>query len=385
MRTFTRTLTCIAWVAMSAISCGTMPTAPGERVTVTGLIQDRDGNPVSNAYISFQARSRLIPYGGSAVTDASGHYRIDVSEARYDVYVHALGFADAVVRDREISKDRRRLDYRFTGYWVTGALTGPNGTTLPGAEVYASGTTLAQPRVESGHYSVLLPAGSYDFHFRPGYGVLGLPEILVELSVSRDTTLDVAIDGNVVTGTVTGPGGGPLAGAEIYASSEHATVTQGTDLNGHYEIRVPTGSYLIRVMPPDALSFIASRQAVIPVSSPMTLDFDLSGTRWSGFVRLASDSTPVAGARVFATEGGYAASASASSDATGRFQFVVRTGGVYQIQTYVGNGSYHATPFSVEAGADSTFDIYLEPGSEIVSAGPLSMTAPPPSSRWRRP
>jgi hypothetical protein len=237
-------------------------------------------------------------------------------------------------------------------------------------------------RVSAGTYSILLPAGSYDFQFIPGY-VPGLPGIRMgNVPVSRDTTIDVAIDGNVVTGTVKGPGGIPLAGAGLSAFSDRAGVDVTTDIDGHYEMRMPTGAYTIRVSPPDGLSFIASRQIAASVSQATTLDFNLSGTRWSGFVRLASDSTPVAGARIYATEIGSPTQAWTVSDGAGRFQFEVRTGGYYGIEGFLYDGALRVIPFGVIAESDSTFDIYLEPG-----AGPIAIDGPkrpgPALAGWR--
>lgn len=368
-----RTLMACLAIALSSLSCATMPTAPGDRVLVTGVIQDRDGNPVSQAYVYFQPRSSgVLVYAGSAVTDANGRYQANVNEGRFDLRIQARGFSEALVRDLKISKDRHQVDYRFTGFWVTGSLTGPGGTVLPGARGYANGVGAnGEVRVNSGTYSILLPAGSYEFYFSPG-SVMGLPEIrLTRIPVSRDTTIDIVIDGNLVAGTVSGPGGVPLAGAALSAYSDRAGVSGTTDIDGHYEMRIPTGAYSIRVSPPQALSYIANRQIATSVSQAMTLDFDLSGTRWSGFVRLASDSTPATGARLYANELGISTGAWTSSDATGRFQFVVRTGGLYRIDGDYGISAYRVIPVQAVAGSDSTFDIYLEPGS-----GPIIVAAP---------
>lgn len=360
-----RTLMACLAIALSSLSCATMPTAPGDRVLVTGVIQDRDGNPVSQAYVYFQQRSSgVLVSGASAVTDANGRYQASLNEGRFDLRIQARGFADAWVRDLKISKDRRRLDYRFAGFWVTGSLTGPGGTLLPGARGIANGSgTGGEVRVSAGTYSILLPAGSYEFLFIAGY-VPGLPQIrMTGVPVSRDTTIDIVIDGNLVTGTVTGPGGVPLTGADLTAFSDRASVQATTDINGHYEMRLPTGAYTIRVSPPQALSFIASRQIAASVSQATTLDFDLSGTRWSGFVRLASDSTPVAGARLYATEAGSPTQAWTVSDAAGRFQFVVRTGGFYRIEGFLFEGGYRVIPVGAIAESDSTFDLFLVPGA----------------------
>ncbi len=386
-------LSALALLAFTTISCADLPTAPGGKVAVSGSILDRDGGGIAEAQVYFSGMAGTsdgYPQSFVATTNASGAYEITLIGGRYTVYVDAPGYVTARLPAVDLTEDHERLDHRFTGVRVSGQLDGPAGALLPNAQGYVYGDYgYGRVLVSSGTYSILLPPGTYYFRFDSGDNTLGLPQIeMPQVPVSRDTTIDVHLDGHLVTGVVHGPGSTPLVGAFVGANSVGSMASNRTTLSGDYVLRLPTGGYTFRVYPPPGLSFIATRSfGPYNISQPTTLDFDLSGVEWTGVVRRAQDSTVVASASIYASSDGTQSFASTTSDATGAFRLIVRPGTLYRIRAAADLGRLASPEIGVIAGADSSFDLYLRPGTPPIiyidaPKKPSPYAIPSGGARW---
>jgi len=339
------------------------PTAPAK---VTGVILNVDGGPMSGAQIYFQdlAGSRSA-YSPETVTGPAGAFAIVLPAGRYLVYVqppYNSGYPIAKIRELDVRSGTGRVDYRYTGFKVTGTVTEPGGGPLGYGYANANGDSSgAHVSVASGSFSMVLPGGTYFFSLTPPPG-LGIPAVsFFNIHLASDTTLVFSLDGHAVSGTVTGPGGQPLPGARVEASNVHARSDAVAAANGAYVLYVPTGDYMWSVQPGSLNSYITSRQfPQTTVAAPQTKDFDLSGVTWSGVVRRAGTGQPVPGARVSVYgNSGYGFEI---AGAGGEFMLVVNPHDVYSISASTYSPSLQGFINEMEAVNDSSFDILVSPG-----------------------
>ncbi|HKQ20375.1 MAG TPA: hypothetical protein VJW75_11605, partial [Candidatus Eisenbacteria bacterium] len=126
-------------------------------------------------------------------------------------------------RNVKVGPKGATVDYRYTGFRVTGSVVGPNGDALTNADVGAFaliGTDYvsASSRTVAGRYSLLVPAGVYNFYVASGAYQDGLPRLTSnDVSIASDTTFDFALDGFTVSATFTLMGGTPMIGAGLSA------------------------------------------------------------------------------------------------------------------------------------------------------------------------
>jgi hypothetical protein len=112
------------------------------------------------------------------------------------------------------------------------------------------------------------------------------------------------------------------------------------------------------------MRFILARfTRFLTISGPTTLDVSLAGTRWSGFVRSAADSsiiTPVAVSAALVADY-YNRSAVDTTGNDGAFELILESGKEYDLSI---NSPPWEQPLVIRglvAGADSTFDILISP------------------------
>lgn len=374
------TLLLLAAVAASSISCSDIATKPLAPVEISGTIGDRNGAPLQGATVGFfetQSRPYILLDGPSqpiATTDARGVYRITLPEGVYDVWIGGVadsGFLPVLVDQARLIPPRATLDYRYIGYRVSGRLLGPGGAALTAGDVKAYGERLiTRSALRSGRYSLLLPAGTYALRAEPGFQYTGLPNVTYPgVRVASDTTIDLSVDGYAVTGTVFGPEGTAMDGAAVQASTGLAFSHALADGNGQYLLYAPAGEYTFQVYPPPYARYIASRGfSSVLVTSPKTLDFDLSGVEWTGTVRNAVTLDPVASVDI--SVWGYeplthvTSSASTLTDAVGSFRLVLWPHFLYSM-TLIPTTPGFSLRFidAVQAVRDSTLDLTVQPAS----------------------
>jgi hypothetical protein len=373
---------CLPLIALATtLSCADMPTAPREILTVTGQITDRDGAPISQAGVYFNSQDprdrppdpnpilaapRAAKLDAATVTDAQGRFRIQIPRGPYRVGISAQDGYPYVVLSVDVAPGHTSVNYRFGGVRVTGTVSGPADVTI------VAGGVTAYPRgfygqairgdLFAGHYSLLMPPGTYEF-VASTIGTVGLPTVIRTVAVARDTTLDFSLDGELVSGIVRGPGGTPLERIRVTAHPglEGFRVAIFSQADGTYRMYVPQGAYRFTLEPWDySARYIASREAgAVAITGPRTIDFDMSGPVWNGTVRRASDSTAVSGYNVTAAElsGRFSWEywAETTTDAGGTFRLVLAPDRYY---TLIVQDSA-STSVGTFAATDTTFDLYV--------------------------
>ena len=401
----------VPWVAALILlsplltSCADMPTAPRAVVGVSGTILDREGHAIQAVYVDFvdlapRARGTYPAYY-HLVTNVAGTFSGSIPEGRYDVFITPPAFsayAPVLLLSQAVGRAGLRLDHRFdyvrlaihpsiAGGQPVSALT---GRILPD---FSLGYIWDQKfRLAGDEREVFVPAGTYNVQLDltgPGFGYL--PKNLGYVTVSADTTIELAFSGNAVTIHVTGQDGQPVPNAFVHAGGRPGFLTTTTDATGTATLYLTPGTYRFAVEAPSS-EIMGRALGNVSIMGDASFDFDLSGTTWTGVVRRASDGSPVDGAIVRASQGSPTYTyATSKTDASGAFHLVVQSGLYHRIWVYeiVGGDAYAqvASIDSVAAGADSTFDIQAgEPQPPVIGTtrvlpagpgGPASSAADP--------
>ena len=366
----------LALLLVAISSCSTeVPFKPTALVHVTGMVRDRDGAGIPGVRIDADLTSALPAYGrggaGQAITDSAGMFAFDLLEAWYQftIYPPDTSGYDFIRLDQvRIRKDTPTFEYRYSGIRIRGMLLGPGAVPVDGGFVFIGddeGTYASFFRSHQGIFSFLAPHAGLYYMGAQGPNASGLPSKDFRLNVVADTMLTVSLDGFPVTGTVRGPTGAPLESVLVAAASTTDQTGAGslTAVDGSYRVYLPQGGYRFRLYPPPTSSYIVPVQTTpVSVMGPTSHDFDLDGTMWSGTVR--DQGQPAAGMEVDAIEaGGYYPSAKYTTGLDGSYRLVVTPGRDYALRVGPPGGYSTTRAFipSVIAGADSTFDIPLDP------------------------
>ena len=358
----------IASSLAGVLSCSEIPTAPRlGSVTVSGRITDRDGPPIAGLRVVFETVGLVTPTQTVKTTDADGRFGIKLAEGVYRVRLvpaFGTGYPEATLNEMKIGAAGATIDYRYTGVRVSGNITGPNSTTLPDAVVstfglsggeyyYATGLNAA------GSYSMLIPAGVYDFNASSGGYDSGLPHIQSSnVPVASDTTINFSLTGFAVTATMTVGGGAPMMGAFFQAAGPSADAAARTGLDGTATLYLPAGNYTLRAAPyPQNIA--GPRTITRSIQGDDAVTFDFSGVRWDVTIRRLANNTALSGAWAFFRDPVNNEGVSITTDPFGRGSCLVRPGTRYDLTiTWTeGNYSYGEALFSnLSSAADTTLD-----------------------------
>jgi hypothetical protein len=213
-----------------------------------------------------------------------------------------------------------------------------------------------------GTYSLLIPAGVYEFQAAPeGYSGDGIPVIRSRgVPVLSDTTIDFALTGFAVTGTFTLSGGTPMIDAYLTATNNDVYASARTGLDGIATLYLPPGSYAIRgaASSPSIVGPIAITKSIVADDALM---FDFSGVRWDMTIRRASDNSYVTGAQAVVREAVEPRAAYGVTGPFGQVEFLVRPGTGYDLTVSWIEGGYYrdASVSNLFSAADTTFDISI--------------------------
>jgi len=351
------------------VSCSSdIPEKPVRLATLVGTIRDPDGTPISKVIVSL---------GGShgysnTITDTTGSYRTTLPEGVYEMYLRSRFDASQSVPEIEMAGIRiqaptTRFDYQYRGFPVTGHVFGPLGSALDSVwiSVYDRETEFYTRVLTGGQgYRLFLPkAGRYSGSVQPARRYSGIPSLFfTDLAVARDTILDFRLEGNAVTGTVSLGSTVPVE-AYVYASGTRNAEAR-TESDGTFVIYLPTGHYDWHIDPIGGSDYIYPLYEAGPdVAGPATVDFDLSGTHWSGTVRDSASGAPIESVSVEAWLGS-GERATNVTDATGRYELILRSYLRYNISLGPPNPSLRGIPvYGLLAAGDSTIDLYMAPAS----------------------
>src|SRR6185369_16617158 len=127
------------------------------------------------------------------------------------------------------------------------------------------------------------------------------------INVSADTTIDFILDGDRIMGRVV-LGGNPVDRAQItidgstHGSYPLLSAHEVTDRDGRFLVYLPRGGYSIIVSPGPNYAFVTPRFFSRVVTGPQSLNLDLLGASWRGTIRDTDTGSPIASAKVVATD-----------------------------------------------------------------------------------
>jgi len=283
-----------------------------QRATIGGTVRDGAGNPVPDVLVS------ASPGGYLAFTDANGHYTLHVVAGTYVVTVSKTGYPSPPGQTISVPPSRDDLDFTFLQtYAVSGAVREFDGTPVPNVDVMASPGAHITRTDATGAYTLNLSSGTYSVSiFKSGYPALPPRTVSVPPSLSGvDFTYPQRF---TISGTVRDFDGTTVAEAAVTANpGGYSTLT---DAQGAYSLSVVAGTYQVRVsktgyqIPPE--------QTVVVPPSRSNVDFVFPERLILGGTVRDYDGTPLEGALLRASPGGYVA----STDARGMYTITLLAG-----------------------------------------------------------
>jgi hypothetical protein len=225
-------------------------------------------------------------------TDINGDYQVVVPAGLFDITSEpppGVRLAAAIHRDVEISGD---MVLNFTledGYFVSGWVVDEGGIGLLDVDLDAddleTGETVPTPRDNTdntGHYSIVLPAGSFSITYDPLTRYDLAASRLDSVSITGDAVLDTIMlqEGILLSGIVTDWLGSPVGSADLdvvdpITSRKLPTPRDNSDSTGHYQVTVLSGVYDLRMNPPPGGLFIGEFFPSVSVLNDTTVNFIL--------------------------------------------------------------------------------------------------------------
>ena len=363
MRTLRLAFVPVVLLCMASCS-GDMPVVPRANMEVTGVIRERDGAPLSGAYIYFLVDPQPSEppfYHLRTQTGPDGTFRGEVPEGHYRVAISPRG-SDGLPEIEvpfTVSESSNHFEFRYSGVLVSGTGTGPGGTPVGGFSVNAyrtdGGYEYISTRATGSTYQILLRPGPYDFGAYAGSSAPGLPRLSFSVNVpDQDTTIHVDFGGHEVRVQVSLFGNG-VPGAYVSAYKPGVGNDVETNLEGEAVFYLPSGTYELQALAPTT-GITGPEVRTVEIQGETTVPIDLSGIRWTGTVRRSSDQMPVPHAAVYVQEIATNRYGRTSTDASGRFEMIVRPGLSHNLWVQPTSGG-NFTVNGIASSADTTFDI----------------------------
>ncbi|MGM0493364.1 MAG: carboxypeptidase regulatory-like domain-containing protein [Armatimonadota bacterium] len=301
--------------------------------SVTGQVLAQDGAPIPDAkvYLKHLLTANGLappPIQVAAHTGPDGTFRLDgipVTDALVHLVAEKPGYASAeerAVRLRHFAQPRFMLR---PGCTISGRVVGPPEA-VAGLTVYArSGNPwLARGRTETdeqGRWEIrTIGAGAYSVTVDApeGWTSEAVDDVRIStIAPARDVDIPL-IRGGVISGTVRDATTGELLpSAPVFASRSRGGRNHSTRTNaeGHYQLRVPAGSYEVNAG--------KLQVEVQDGSETVASDFDLEPPAWTNYVITVvdPDGASVAGANVEVGPSEFG-----KTDRDGRWAFTGRKG-----------------------------------------------------------
>ncbi|MFQ5500379.1 MAG: carboxypeptidase-like regulatory domain-containing protein [Candidatus Zixiibacteriota bacterium] len=178
-------------------------------IILSGLVENSFGVPMQGIDIDAQLISSGldVPLTGD-LTDATGNFAVAVEPDLYNIAIEpdkASRMAAVVLKSLSLTADTSIFVALDTGMLVSGTITDSAGIPLAGASVYAivasSGDTVHLVKNNSdfaGFYSVLVPTGTYNFHYRTDTLSAFIDSAFVNNNtVNSDKTINVSFSGGL--------------------------------------------------------------------------------------------------------------------------------------------------------------------------------------------
>ncbi len=247
-----------------------------------------------------------------------------------------------------------------------------------------------------GDWSVFLPAGVYEFRFKPAPASPFAPERVPDVAIGGSTDIGETVlrAALTVTGRLLGPGGLPLVDADVdvidtATGLERYTPNDNTTASGTFSVVIPSGIYDFNLNPPAGAELAAAVRWDEVVSTSRSLgDITLS----AGFVvsgTVTGDGSPLADVDmdfVDAVAGKHYPTPDDDTSVSGFYRVRV-PGGVYDVSANppAGSGFDSATELGVSITGDTTLNFALDRAVAVGDvpglAGGVLSAAPNPFHR----
>ena len=198
---------------------------------------------------AYQAGSRIDGQN----TDANGAYRFSGPPGTYILQVQPQSPFIAQEIELTLSTNTTRNFVLESGVTLSGQVTGPTGQPVPWAWVSVhndEGLISFGGANESGHYSLGVPAGTYQIAV---YSDDFVNPMLEGVAVPHDTVLNITLESGVLlAGQVVDEVGQPVQGAQVcaYLPTEDQWFCTDTEPTGSFQLRVaPDAGYIVTVRP----------------------------------------------------------------------------------------------------------------------------------------
>ncbi len=273
-------------------------------VRVSGVVVNEGGSPVADAVVHTSSASNA-GFGRTAHTDAGGSFSFDgLAPGHYEFQAAKTGYADAMLRDYDVSTSVPVRLTLHSGGTITGHVNGLTATELQYATVHASTANgdASSPVDSNGNYRIDgAPIGTVRVDARAGQMLTSMrwaPAKSVQVDAGSSVTVDFDFTNDItISGRVTRDGS-PLAGMMVNFSARNSSMRGGsvaTDSNGHYEMAgLDNGDYNVRVFDPNRGPYMTQ----YTVSGSGTFNIDIRGVSVRGRVTNATTGEPLADATV---------------------------------------------------------------------------------------
>lgn len=342
-------------------------------VHTTGIVVNDAGTPIADAQV--RASSAADPGFRSARTDASGTFTFDgLAPGRYEFNAGKDGYADAIMRDVDVTAAGTiRLTLKSGGV-ITGHVSGLSDTELQNASVMANSPNgnASAPVDSTGAYRIEgAPTGTVRVTARAGGMMTSshtAPPKSVQVTPGSAVTVDFDFSGDItVKGRIT-RNGQPVAGARVSFSTSGGRFGNAmTDGNGHYEMTgLDEGKYGVTINDPSRGLYVTT----YTVSGSDTFDVDMHGVTVRGRVIDTATGAPVDQAGVTLRKkdmstGGVPVS-TVITDAGGNFSFDLIPAGAYKATAEKGDYGSATTDVTVGDNGADAIELQLTPSQGIV-------------------
>jgi len=260
---------------------------PAHALLVQGFVKNQAGPGVGQVAVT------LTETGGidqaTVATNSFGYYFADVLAGTYDITFApppALGLLGAELTGVSLMVDTTLPDvFLAPGIIVSGTVLDTLGQPVIDVDLnfvdQADGQVVSTPGDKTdalGHFTVVVPAGTYNVSFRPAVDVPLAPQRLTNVTLAVDTVLPTVVlqPGLQVSGTVVDSLGMPVPNMDLdfFDASTGAfvyTIRDHTDGSGAYSTFVGQGSYNIHFIPPPDSNFVAQKLINVSVTADITL------------------------------------------------------------------------------------------------------------------
>lgn len=236
--------------------------------TISGFVYDPNGNPVASAYV-YNINSSGFTYGQGAYSNQSGYYSMMVPSGTYRIVAHSasMSYSEANIAVNSNITKNISLVACFT---VSGYVLNQSGIGISGVSTNVYNQTWSVPVAYTdyfGHYSIVLPAGTYSFTLWPPQNSNYVSYSEAALVVSGDMIKNMTmLQSYKLSGYLSDPTGAVMSSASVWLTNgTGATFSSGTTSNnyGYYYVNAPAGTYTLYVKPSTSTSATYSETYIV--------------------------------------------------------------------------------------------------------------------------